>query len=165
MKKLISLSIFIMLFAVLAQASKPAKKPKQVAKKAETAAPVSAPAVQGPGIVFTNLSYDFGQVKEEDGPVSTVFEFTNNGTEPLILSEVHASCGCTTPDWTKEPVAPGAKGFVKATYNVKGRPGMFDKSITVKTNITTEGNDTVRLTIKGEVIPAPAAPADPAPAQ
>jgi len=153
MKKLISLSIFIMLFAMLAQAKDPAKKTKQT-KKVE----VAAPEVQGPGIAFANLTHDFGKINESDGAVTTTFEFTNNGTEPLILSEVRASCGCTTPDWTKEPVAPGATGFVKATYNTKGRPGMFDKSITVKTNATAEGLETIRLNIKGEVIPAAAAP-------
>ena len=159
MKKLISLSISIMLFAglALAQDKAPAKKTKQVAKnKVEAAALV--PTVKGPGIVFVNKIYDFGKIQEENGPASTTFEFTNNGSEPLILSEVRASCGCTTPDWTKEPVAPGEKGFVKATYNAKGRPGVFEKSITVKSNAT-EGNESVVLTIKGEVIPAAPAPA------
>ena len=155
MKKLMSLSIFIMLCAVLTQAKEPAGKVKQVAKKVETSA-TQMVTVQGPGIVFAALSHDFGKIKEEDGEATTVFEFVNNGTEPLILSEVRASCGCTTPDWTKEPVAPGAVGFVKATYNAKGRPGMFEKSITVKSNAA-EGKESVVLTIKGEVIPAPPA--------
>lgn len=139
---------------MLAQSKAPAKKSKPAAKKVEAAAFV--PTVQGPGIVFASQSYDFGKIKEEDGSVTTTFEFTNNGSEPLILSEVRASCGCTTPDWTKEPVAPGAKGFVKATYNTKGRPGMFEKSITVKSNAAENGG-TVVLTIKGEVIAAPPA--------
>ena len=159
MKKLFSVSIIIMLFAVLAQANKPAKndqKSKKASKQVEVVEYV--PEVQGAGIVFVNLTYDFGKIQEANGAATTVFEFTNNGSEPLILSEVRASCGCTTPDWTKEPVAPGAKGFVKATYNTKGRPGQFTKTITVKSNAVGE-NATIMLTIKGEVIPEQQAPA------
>lgn len=150
-----------MLFAVLAQANEPAKKtkkakaPKQVEATVAAATPIT---VQGAGIVFVEQTHDFGKIQEANGAATTVFEFTNNGSEPLILSEVRASCGCTTPDWTKEPIASGAKGYVKATYNAKGRPGQFTKSITVKSNAAGD-NGTIVLTIKGEVIPEQQAPA------
>ena len=105
---------------------------------------------QNPQIEFKVKDFDFGKIKEEDGAVSTTFEFINTGVAPLIISGVTASCGCTTPDWTKEPVPAGGKGIVKATYNAKGRPGVFKKSITVRSNAA-EGS--VVLTIAGEVTP------------
>jgi hypothetical protein len=107
---------------------------------------------QAPKITFATETYDFGKINEEKGPVSYEFTFTNTGGQPLIIQNVKASCGCTTPDWTKDPVLPGKKGFVKATFDPKGRPGPFNKSITVTSNAE---NSTVVLVIKGEVIPRP----------
>ena len=105
-------------------------------------------AQNAPEIKFKDLVHDFGTFPEETGKVSCVFEFTNMGKSDLILQNVKASCGCTTPEWTKTPVKPGEKGTVEATYNASGRPGAFSKTITVTTN---EGEE--RLTIKGDVIP------------
>jgi len=98
-------------------------------------------------------SHDFGTI--EEGVQATVtFTFKNTGNAPLILNSVRASCGCTTPKWTKEPIAPGSEGVVTAIYNSKGRPGNFTKTITVKHN--GEGG-TEFLTIRGVVKRAPAA--------
>ena len=105
-----------------------------------------------PKITFTEESFDFGNIAEEKGPVTKEFTFTNTGGSPLILQNVKASCGCTTPEWTKDPVLPGKKGFVKATYNPQNRPGQFNKSITVTSNAE---NNTVILTIKGSVTAKP----------
>lgn len=99
-------------------------------------------------IKFKKLEYDFGTFQEEKGKVSYTFEFTNSGKSDLIVQDVKASCGCTTPDWTKSPVKPGKKGFVEATYNADGRPGAFSKTVTVTTNAGEQV-----LTIKGEVTP------------
>jgi hypothetical protein len=98
---------------------------------------------------FDKIEHDFGKVTE--GPQATT-EFTvkNIGKEPLTISNVQASCGCTVPSWTKEPIAPGATGNIKAIYNTQGRPGPFTKSLTVTTN---KGNKVV--TIKGLVEKAP----------
>lgn len=101
-------------------------------------------------IQFDQVSHDFGKFSEDKKNVTYEFKFKNTGNAPLVISRVTASCGCTTPEWTKEPVAPGKTGYVKATYNPIGRPGAFNKSITVFTN-TPEKN--VRLTIKGIVQP------------
>lgn len=101
-----------------------------------------------PEITFESIQHDFGTFPEENGKVSCEFSFTNTGKADLVLQKVKASCGCTTPDWTKEPVKPGEKGIVKATYNASGRPGSFTKTITVTSNAGEK-----RLTIKGEVIP------------
>lgn len=110
---------------------------------------------QQPVITFTTTEHDFGKINEADGRVSTIFEFKNEGMEPLVLSNVKASCGCTTPTWTKTPVEPGQTGAITVTYNPNGRPGRFQKTITVTSNAT-EG--TKKLFIKGEVIPKAAKP-------
>ncbi|HPF50458.1 MAG TPA: DUF1573 domain-containing protein [Draconibacterium sp.] len=99
-------------------------------------------------IVFDEMVHDFGSFKEADGLQTTTFAFTNSGTEPLVLSNVRASCGCTTPKWTREPVAPGQKGSIEVTYNPKNRPGSFNKSITINSNAE---NPTVVLRITGQV--------------
>lgn len=108
-------------------------------------------------ISFTEISHDFGTIKEADGKVTCTFEFNNTGNEPLVLSNVKASCGCTTPEWTREPIAPGAKGEIKATYDPNRRPGKFNKSITITSN---SENPTTVLTIKGDVVPKVSAPED-----
>lgn len=106
-------------------------------------------------ITFEKKEHDFGKINEADGKVTTVFEFKNEGMEPLVLSNVRASCGCTTPKWPKEPIEPGQTGQITATYNPQNRPGPFNKQITVTSN-SKEGQ--VFLKIKGEVIPKPAKP-------
>lgn len=106
-------------------------------------------------VTFTNTAHDFGTIKEEDGNASYKFEFKNTGNAPVIITNVAASCGCTTPDWTKDPVLPGKTGFIMATFAAAGRPGPFQKSLTVMNN-GKEG--TIVLTIKGEVTPKVAKP-------
>ncbi|MDR2835382.1 MAG: DUF1573 domain-containing protein [Bacteroidales bacterium] len=103
----------------------------------------------GPAISWTSNSHDFGVVTEDGGPQEWSFEFVNTGNEPLVLQSVKPSCGCTSADWSKEPIQPGQKGFVKASYNPKGRgTGRFNKSITVTTN---ETQPVSYLRIEGEV--------------
>ena len=85
-------------------------------------------------IVFDDQEHDFGVIKEEAGPKSYIFHFTNKGNAPLILNNVRASCGCTTPEWTQKPIPPGEKGAVKVSYNPQNRPGPFHKTISVYTN-------------------------------
>lgn len=106
-------------------------------------------------ITFEKMSHDFGSFKEEDGVVSFDFELKNPGDAPLIISRVASSCGCTTPVWPKEPIAPGGKATIKASYDPKGRPGPFNKTITVFSNASQSG--TV-LTIRGNVTPKPKTP-------
>ncbi len=101
-------------------------------------------------IVFVEQTHDFGSFKESDGSQTTSFKFKNDGDAPLILSNVRASCGCTTPKWTREPVAPGATGEISVSYNPKNRPGSFNKSVTVTSNADTP---TMILRITGKVEP------------
>jgi hypothetical protein len=88
----------------------------------------------GKVITVDRLVHDFGTIGEDAGNVSAVFVITNNTDVPIVLTNVRASCGCTTPNWTKEPIEPGKTGEVTATYSPKGRPGPFDKTITITTN-------------------------------
>ncbi|MGM0496458.1 MAG: DUF1573 domain-containing protein [Bacteroidota bacterium] len=100
-------------------------------------------------IAFDSKEHDFGKVKEDGGVVSHKFEFTNSGGSPLVINDVKASCGCTTPEWTEKPVMPGKKGYVSVTFNPSNRPGNFNKSIVVRTN----GVESVTvLRVKGEVL-------------
>lgn len=101
---------------------------------------------------FEKELHDFGTVIEGEN-ATYEFVFTNTGKEPIIISNVAASCGCTTPSWTREPVKPGQKGSIKAVYSSQNRPGPFSKQITVTSNATTA---TKVLTIKGNVERQPA---------
>jgi hypothetical protein len=96
---------------------------------------------------WSQTFFDFGSIRQ-NVPVTHTFKFTNNGDGPLIISSVQASCGCTVTDYSKDPVAPGGEGYVKATYNA-AKLGVFNKTVTVNAN--TEG-DAVQLTIKGTVV-------------
>ena len=101
---------------------------------------------------FTEPNHDFGLIKEVDGPAEYQFEFTNTTQVPITITNVRASCGCTTPGWTREPVLPGENGFIKAVYNPRNRPGPFHKTLTVTTN---GKESTIILRIQGKVEPKP----------
>lgn len=119
-----------------------------VSATAQEVKSVAAPNPNAPVIKFRQESFDFGTVVE--GPQAThEFKFKNEGKEPLVLSNVRASCGCTVPTWPKEPVLPGKEATITATYNTQGRPGAFTKTITVESNASEASKV---ITIKGEVI-------------
>jgi hypothetical protein len=100
-------------------------------------------------LFFRERVHDFGEVLEQKGPVVHEFVFTNNGSRPITILSVQASCGCTTPGWTQEPVLPGKSGYIKASFDPKGRPGYFNKTLTVMT----DWNRTpIQLQIKGNVV-------------
>ncbi len=96
---------------------------------------------------FTKETHDFGKV-EQGKPVTYVFTFKNTGTDPVVISDAQASCGCTKPSWTKEPVMPGKTGTVSATYNAAAM-GPFNKSVTVMSNGETPN---IVLYLKGEIV-------------
>lgn len=109
----------------------------------------SAKAQATAGMAFETLEHNFGKIREDGGLATYNFSFKNNGSVPLIISNVAASCGCTIPEWSKEPVLPGKAGFIKVSYNPDGRPGSFDKTITVVANVP---NGAMVLKISGEVL-------------
>lgn len=102
----------------------------------------------GPKIAFTQQEHDYGTI-QKGGDGNCEFTFTNNGNEPLILSNVKASCGCTVPTWTKEPVMPGKNGTIKVRYNTNN-VGPIQKTITVTSNAV--DNPRIVLKIKGQVV-------------
>eukprot|EP01012_Entosiphon_sulcatum_P057445 TRINITY_DN81218_c0_g1_i1.p1 TRINITY_DN81218_c0_g1~~TRINITY_DN81218_c0_g1_i1.p1 ORF type:complete len:164 (+),score=21.61 TRINITY_DN81218_c0_g1_i1:101-592(+) len=119
----------------------PSTAPKEASNTASSLKPEN--------MEFKTDMHDFGTVAE--GPDAEFkFEFKNTGKEPIILSAVTASCGCTAPEWSKEPVLPGKKSVIKAVYHSAGRPGGFNKTITVTSNAGVKV-----LTIKGTVEKAP----------
>ena len=87
-----------------------------------------------PSFSFNEEIHDFGTIKEEDGKVECTFNFTNIGGQPLVIHNVAPSCGCTSSDWTKMPIPPGGKGYIKATFDPSNRPGPFNKTVTVASN-------------------------------
>ncbi|WP_020527432.1 DUF1573 domain-containing protein [Flexithrix dorotheae] len=109
--------------------------------------PISGAFAQG-AFQFEEEEYNFGDIKE--GTLAEhVFSFKNTGNAPIVISEVKASCGCTTPEWSKEPVMPGETGSIKAVFNSKGRPGNVYKTITIKSNAAEQVKT---LKLKGQVI-------------
>jgi hypothetical protein len=100
-------------------------------------------------IAFEKESYNFGSFKEALGTQAYSFKFKNTGTKALTLTSVVPSCGCTTPNFSKAPIAPGKIGYVKVTFDPKNRPGPFEKSITIKSNADVP---VVVLKISGKVI-------------
>ena len=99
-------------------------------------------------LTFEQDLHDFGAVPEGT-QAAHEFRFKNTGNQPVVIATVQASCGCTTPDWTKTPVLPGKSGIVRAVYSSAGRPGVFSKTVTVSSNAA-EGAKV--LTIKGTVL-------------
>lgn len=100
-------------------------------------------------IAFRTRSFDFGDVSEKGGSVSHEFQFTNLSGRPFRILSVQPSCGCTTPAWTKEIVQPGKVGFITATFDPTGRPGYFNKTLTLTTDLDT---NPIVLAIKGNVV-------------
>ncbi len=102
---------------------------------------------EGAKIQFAEKVINYGKI-EKGANGTRVFKFKNEGTEPLVLNSVRASCGCTTPKWTRQPIAPGAEGEITVKYDTN-RMGNFHKTVTVNSNAA---NKTVVLTIKGQVM-------------
>ena len=109
-------------------------------------------AQQPAQIKFDKTTHNFGSFSEKNPVVTHSFTFTNVGEQPLVVNQAIASCGCTVPEFTKEPIAPGGRGEIKVTYNGEGKfPGHFKKSITVRTNGSVE---MTRLYIEGDMTEA-----------
>lgn len=101
-------------------------------------------------IKFDEVKMDLGKFHENDGVQKCTFTFKNVGNAPLVINQAIASCGCTVPTYTKEPIAPGQSGKIDVTYNGKGKfPGPFKKTITVRTNGKTE---MTRLYVTGNMV-------------
>ena len=111
---------------------------------------ISSFAQSGAKIEFKEETINYGEVEKGKDDGIRIFEFTNTGNEPLLIKNVKSSCGCTVPEWPKEPIAPGAKSQIKVQYNMN--PGPISKTITVESNAVNKTNGMVPLRIKGTVI-------------
>jgi len=96
-----------------------------------------------PVMDFEASEHDFGTVNEGD-IVEHTFIFTNTGDAPLIISDASASCGCTVPTYTKEPIAPGDKGEMVVKFNTRGKPNQQMKAVRIVAN-TQSGRETIRI--------------------
>lgn len=134
MKRIIPLILAVLLLALPAAAKK---------RTTETGTPA---------ISFENTTHDFGVIKEADGWIEHTFTFTNTGTAPLAIITVSASCGCTKPEFSPKPIAPGKTGTVKIRFTPAGLKGEFTRTAKVRTNIKGKAGIVV-LTIEGSVIP------------
>lgn len=121
----------------------------QVLDQAQVYAQAAAPTTRA---VFEQYRHDFGTFDEQGGRVSHTFRFTNQGKAPLVITSVGVSCGCTSPQFSKEPVMPGAGGEIVVTYDPEKRPGPFERAVTVFSN---DARGPVQLVIAGNVRPGP----------
>jgi hypothetical protein len=129
--------IFLSLFVVIAltACNNEEKVSETVADNGPINANVSpaADATNSAAFKFEKESYDFGQITEGE-QVSYEFSFTNVGKEPLIITSATATCGCTVPDYSREPIAPNGEGKISVKFDSKGKNGMQDKVITITAN-------------------------------
>lgn len=150
MRKILGLLIFAGLAQVAFSQSNPTTGKKESSPNSQV---IEQPKTVNDPLSLKELVHDFGKIIQGK-PVTYVFELTNTGSTPFALESVHASCGCTTPEWSSEPIAPGATSKVTVGYNAAA-VGVFDRSIT----LVYDGNKTKELHIKGEVWKAPENPA------
>jgi hypothetical protein len=152
-KVLLSLGIAFISASAFAQDSHAGHNHDAPAKVATAAVAVDAAKAKTTltleNMKFEKETHDFGTIPE--GPSAEYeFQFKNTGKEPIIIQQVHASCGCTTPSYSKDPVLPGKSGKIKASYSTQGRPNAFTKTITVMSNAGVK-----TLNITGTVEKAP----------
>lgn len=144
MKKLL-----IMAFCLLTVSVAQAQTQKQKVSTSEVKVTGVTKAENYAEIKFDTLRHNFGKFSKNDPIVKCSFKFTNTGTAPLVIHQAFASCGCTVPTFTKEPIKPGEKGVIDVTYNGTDKfPGHFQKTITIRSNAISE---VTRLIIEGDM--------------
>ena len=144
MKKLL-----IMAFCLLTVSVAQAQTQKQKVSTSEVKVTGVTNAENYAEIKFDTLRHNFGKFSKNDPIVKCSFKFTNTGTAPLVIHQAFASCGCTVPTFTKEPIKPGEQGVIDVTYNGTDKfPGHFQKTVTVRSNAVSE---VTRLIIEGDM--------------
>jgi hypothetical protein len=150
MKKTIALSILSLSLLTLSCNENAAKKIND--KNVEMAKQRDDEIKEGgPKLNFDKTEHDFGVINEGD-VVETVFSFTNSGNSELIITSAKGSCGCTVPEWPKQPIMPGEAGEIKVKFNSSNKPNMQKKQVTLLTN-TEQGKEILKIT--AEVTPKP----------
>ncbi len=115
-------------------------------------APAAAQNPNGPQFKFKGTEFhDFGTITEREEPYEHKFEFTNTGKAPLVIQNVTAGCGCTTPKWDNKPILPGKSSVITVQYNSKGRVSPFTKELFIMSNATPKESP-YTLRIKGTVV-------------
>ena len=131
--------------------TKPTPMPVKPAPAPAPAKPVGSVSKDTAEFKFDVMEYNFGTINQGDA-INYDFNFNNTGKDPLVISEAHGSCGCTVPQWPKEPIKKGDKGVIKVTFNSTGKSGMQDKTVTITSNAK---NSPHVLHLKGTVnVPA-----------
>ena len=144
MKKLL-----IMAFCLLTVSMAQAQTQKQKVSTSEVPVTGATKAENYAEIKFDTLRHNFGKFSKNDPIVKCSFKFKNTGTAPLVIHQAFASCGCTVPTFTKEPIKPGESGVIDVTYNGTDKfPGHFQKTVTVRSNAVSE---VTRLIIEGDM--------------
>jgi len=176
-KNVLKSFVFFGLLVLLATACKDRDAEKKIAqlesrlaelegKKTPDASPAATPAAPAaevkpegplPVMEFATMDHDFGTITEGE-VVEHTYSFKNTGEAPLIIQGAQGSCGCTVPDWSKEPIPVGGTGFVKAKFDSNGKPNVQNKTVTVTAN--TWPKQTV-LRFKAMVLPKADAPQGP----
>jgi hypothetical protein len=150
MKKIIALSVLSLSLLTLSCNENAAKKIND--KNVEMAKQRDDEIKEGgPKLKFDKMEHDFGVINEGD-IVETVFSFTNSGNSELIITSAKGSCGCTVPEWPKQPIMPGEAGEIKVKFNSSNKPNMQKKQVTLLTN-TEQGKEILKIT--AEVTPKP----------
>jgi len=148
MKKII-LSIACM--ALLASCNNQgAEQPAPTTEIESASNTVKTASADAPAFKFVKESFDFGEITDGE-KVSYDFKFTNIGKSPLIITNAIATCGCTVPEYPKEPVAPGAEGILRVVFDSSGKVGMQNKVVTITANTVPE---TTQINILGNVVKA-----------
>ena len=140
-------STLLLISVVACNSENPDRIPSELINITATADSANQKQNQLPEITFTETQHDFGKIAE--GIQATYnFKFSNTGKADLLIVGANASCGCTVPEYPKQIIKPGQDGYITVKYDSKGRPGIFEKTITV--NCNTIPRETI-LTIRGEV--------------
>ena len=134
--------------AAAAAADADAAKANPTIDNPNVASDTEAPNPNAPVLTFAENQFDFGDIKP-DSKVQHTFTFTNTGKSALLIADATASCGCTTPNWTKEPIAPGAKGTLDVQFDSHGKQGLISKQVNVRANTQPA---TTTIYIKGNVL-------------
>jgi hypothetical protein len=140
---------FLVLSSFLAACNNQTVTDTESVNQNETSTVDSVANTNVPVFQFEKEVYDFGEIKEGE-KVSYDFKFKNIGDAPLIISSATATCGCTVPEYPKEPLAPGAEGIIRVIFNSTGKPGMQNKVVSITANTNPALTE---LNILGNVLP------------
>lgn len=144
----LTLSLFVIALVELSGISRTAFFNRYGGAEAHHHDEIKIPDIQKTTIAFDDKKHDFGTIKEGD-QVTHTYHFTNTGEHPLVIVKAEASCGCTVPSYSKEPVLPGQRGSLTVSFNSTNRPGHQQKNVLVYSNAQAEA---MALSFEAEVI-------------